>query len=98
MRRREVVGQSGPCGKGVAISGLRRLPAENLAHHPRSGARTKARIFMNDALRALRAELADIVYGPGDDEYASATSPDNSSYPQALDADRVLSFQRHPAA
>jgi FAD binding domain len=37
---------------------------------------------MNDVLSALRAELDDVVYGPGDDEYADATSPDNSSYPQ----------------
>jgi hypothetical protein len=37
---------------------------------------------MNDTLAALRAELTDIVYGPGDHEYACATSPDNSSYPQ----------------
>jgi hypothetical protein len=37
---------------------------------------------MNDVLSALRAELHDVVYGPGDDEYADATSPDNSSYPQ----------------
>jgi len=37
---------------------------------------------MSTTLAALRAELGDIVYGPGDDEYSSATSPDNSSYPQ----------------
>src|SRR6516225_1339827 len=37
---------------------------------------------MNDVLSALRAELHDVVYGPGEDEYADATSPDNSSYPQ----------------
>jgi FAD/FMN-containing dehydrogenase len=37
---------------------------------------------MSDALRALRAELAEIVFGPGDDEYAAATSPDNSSFSQ----------------
>jgi FAD/FMN-containing dehydrogenase len=37
---------------------------------------------MNDVVSALRAELHDVVYGPGDDEYADATSPDNSSYPQ----------------
>lgn len=37
---------------------------------------------MNDAVSSLRAELHDVVYGPGDDEYADATSPDNSSYPQ----------------
>jgi hypothetical protein len=37
---------------------------------------------MNDVVSALRAELHDVVYGPGDDEYADATSPDNSSYAQ----------------
>ena len=37
---------------------------------------------MNDALSALRAELPDVVYRPGDDEYTDATSPDNSSYSQ----------------
>ena len=37
---------------------------------------------MNDVVAGLRAELHDVVYEPGDDEYADATSPDNSSYPQ----------------
>src|ERR1700739_2577418 len=37
---------------------------------------------MNDVLSALRAELHEVVYGPGDDEYADATSPNNSSYLQ----------------
>jgi FAD/FMN-containing dehydrogenase len=37
---------------------------------------------MNDILRALRGELAGVVYESGDDEYAAATTPDNSSYPQ----------------
>lgn len=37
---------------------------------------------MNGAVAGLRAELNDVVHAPGDDEYAIATSPDNSSYPQ----------------
>ena len=37
---------------------------------------------MNDAVGSLRAELPDVVYEPGDDEYADATSPDNCCYPQ----------------
>jgi FAD/FMN-containing dehydrogenase len=37
---------------------------------------------VNDVVAGLRAELHDVVYEPGDDEYADATSPDNSSYPQ----------------
>ncbi len=37
---------------------------------------------MNDVVGALRAELNDIVHAPGDDEYACATRPDNSSYVQ----------------
>jgi FAD/FMN-containing dehydrogenase len=37
---------------------------------------------VNDVVGGLRAELHDVLYEPGDDEYADATSPDNSSYPQ----------------
>lgn len=37
---------------------------------------------MSDVLGALRSEMPGVVHGPGDDEYAEATSPDNSSYPQ----------------
>jgi len=37
---------------------------------------------MSEVVAGLRAELNDVVYEPGDDEYADATSPDNSSYPQ----------------
>jgi FAD/FMN-containing dehydrogenase len=37
---------------------------------------------MTDVVGGLRAELPDVVYGPADDEYAGATSPDNSSYQQ----------------
>jgi FAD/FMN-containing dehydrogenase len=37
---------------------------------------------MTDVVGVLRAELNDVVHAPGDDEYADATSPDNSSYPQ----------------
>lgn len=37
---------------------------------------------MNAVVAGLRAELNDAVHEPGDDEYASATSPHNSSYPQ----------------
>ncbi len=37
---------------------------------------------MTDAVGSLRAELPDAVHEPGDEEYAIATSPDNSSYPQ----------------
>ncbi|MGA9675124.1 MAG: FAD-binding oxidoreductase [Mycobacterium sp.] len=37
---------------------------------------------MTDAVGSLRAELPDAVHEPGDEEYANATSPDNSSYPQ----------------
>jgi len=37
---------------------------------------------VTDAVGSLRAELPDAVHEPGDEEYANATSPDNSSYPQ----------------
>jgi FAD/FMN-containing dehydrogenase len=37
---------------------------------------------MSGIVAGLRAELNDVVHEPGDDEYATATSPDNSSYPQ----------------
>ncbi len=37
---------------------------------------------MTDTVGSLRAELPDVVYEPGDAEYARATSPDNSSYAQ----------------
>jgi FAD binding domain len=37
---------------------------------------------VTDAVGSLRAELPDVVHEPGDEEYANATSPDNSSYPQ----------------
>ena len=37
---------------------------------------------MTDAVARLRAELPDVVHEPGDEEYANATTPDNSSYPQ----------------
>ncbi len=37
---------------------------------------------MDDVVAVLRAELTDAVHEAGDDEYARATSPDNSSYPQ----------------
>ncbi|WP_165691509.1 FAD-binding oxidoreductase [Mycobacterium numidiamassiliense] len=37
---------------------------------------------MDDVVAGLRAELSAVVHEPGDDEYARATSPDNSSYPQ----------------
>jgi FAD binding domain len=37
---------------------------------------------MSAVVAGLRAELNDVVHEPGDDEYADATSPDNSSYPQ----------------
>jgi hypothetical protein len=37
---------------------------------------------MTDVVGSLRAELPEIVYEPGDDEYANATSPGNCSYPQ----------------
>jgi hypothetical protein len=35
-----------------------------------------------DAVAGLRAALPGVVHEPGDEEYAIATSPDNSSYPQ----------------
>jgi hypothetical protein len=37
---------------------------------------------MSDIARALCAEFDDVVHLPGDDEYATATTPDNSSFPQ----------------
>ena len=37
---------------------------------------------MNHMIDGLRAQLRDSVYELGDDGYAEATSPDNSSYPQ----------------
>lgn len=37
---------------------------------------------MSNLAGALRAELGDIVHVPGDDEYTTATTPDNSSFPQ----------------
>lgn len=37
---------------------------------------------MSGVLDALRAELSDVVYVAGDDEYVEATRPDNSSFPQ----------------
>ncbi len=37
---------------------------------------------MTDVVGALRAELNGVVHAPGDDQYADATSPRNSSYPQ----------------
>jgi hypothetical protein len=37
---------------------------------------------VTDAVGSLRAELPDVVHEPGDEAYANATSPDNSSYPQ----------------
>jgi hypothetical protein len=37
---------------------------------------------MTDFVGSLRAELPDVVHEPGDAEYANATSPANSSYPQ----------------
>lgn len=37
---------------------------------------------MTDVVAGLRAELPGIVFGPGDDEYADTTSPDNCCYPQ----------------
>jgi FAD/FMN-containing dehydrogenase len=37
---------------------------------------------MTDIVGALRTELNDVVHAPGDDEYADATSPDNSSFLQ----------------
>lgn len=37
---------------------------------------------MNDVVAGLRAELNDAVHEPGDDEYATATSPHNSSHLQ----------------
>jgi FAD binding domain len=37
---------------------------------------------VTDAVARLRAELPDVVHEPGDEEYANATTPDNSSYPQ----------------
>ena len=37
---------------------------------------------MTDVVGSLRAELPDVVHEPGDEEYANATSPNNSSYPQ----------------
>jgi FAD binding domain len=37
---------------------------------------------MDDVVAGLRAQLNDAVHEPGDDQYAAATSPDNSSYPQ----------------
>jgi FAD/FMN-containing dehydrogenase len=37
---------------------------------------------MKNTAGTLRAELGDVVHVPGDDEYAAATEPDNSSFPQ----------------
>ncbi len=37
---------------------------------------------MNDVVGALRAELDGVVHAPGEDKYADATNPRNSSYPQ----------------
>jgi len=37
---------------------------------------------MTDVVGSLRAELPDVVHGPGDEKYANATRPGNSSYPQ----------------
>jgi hypothetical protein len=37
---------------------------------------------VTDVVGNLRAELPDVVHEPGDEEYANATRPDNSSYPQ----------------
>lgn len=37
---------------------------------------------MTDVIGSLRSQLPGVVYEPGDQEYASATSPNNCSYPQ----------------